>query len=92
MKSNNLNKYRALFAIANIYIKKGNYNEAQKYTDCILKIDESNEDAIQLLITIFNSKKNNEYTVNYLEEIIEKQPLSFKLIEIYIDILRRMGR
>ena len=58
----------------------------------LLRINESNEDAIQLLITIINSKKSNEYTINYLETILEKQPLSFKLIELYIDVVRRVGK
>jgi hypothetical protein len=58
----------------------------------LLRINESNEDAIQLLITIINSRKSNDYTINYLESILEKQPLSFKLIEIYIDVVRRIGK
>ncbi len=58
----------------------------------LLRINESNEDAIQLLITIINSKKSNDYTINYLETILEKQPLSFKLIELYIDVVRRVGK
>lgn len=58
----------------------------------LLRINESNEDAIQLLITIINSKKSNDYTLNYLDTILEKQPLSFKLIEIYIDVVRRVGK
>jgi len=58
----------------------------------LLRINESNEDAIQLLITIINSKKSNDYTINYLDTILEKQPLSFKLIEIYIDVVRRIGK
>jgi len=58
----------------------------------LLRLNESNEDAIQLLITIINSKKSNEYTINYLETILDKQPLSFKIIEIYIDVVRRVGK
>jgi len=73
-------------------VKKQNFNEAHKYVDMLLRINESNEDAIQLLITIINSKKSNEYTINYLETILEKQPLSFKLIELYIDVVRRVGK
>jgi hypothetical protein len=55
-------------------------------------LNESNEEAIKLLITIINAKKNNEFTITYLEGILEKQPLSFKLIDIYIDVLRRIGK
>jgi hypothetical protein len=73
-------------------VKKHNFNEAHKYVDMLLRINESNEDAIQLLITIINSKKSNDYTINYLETILEKQPLSFKLIELYIDVVRRVGK
>jgi hypothetical protein len=78
--------------VANIYVRKGNLNEAQKWADGLLKINESNEEAIQLLVTIINAKKNNDFTISYLEGILEKQPLSFRLIEIYIDILRRIGK
>lgn len=73
-------------------MKKGNLNEAHKYADNLLRLNESNEEAIKLLITIINAKKNNEFTITYLEGILEKQPLSFKLIEIYIDVLRRVGK
>lgn len=81
-----------MYAISNIYVKKGNLNEAHKYADSLLRLNESNEESIELLITIINAKKNNDFTINYLENILEKQPLSFKLIEIYIDILRRVGK
>jgi hypothetical protein len=84
--------FRALYSLANLYVKKQNFTEAHKYTEVLLRINESNEDAIKLLITIINSKKSNEYTINYLETILEKQPMSFKLIEIYIDIVRRVGK
>ncbi len=59
----------------------------------LLRLNQSNEDAIQLLITIIiNSKESNEYTINYLETTLEKQQLSFKLIEILIDVVRRVGK
>jgi hypothetical protein len=81
-----------LYAISNLFVKKQNFNEAHKYADQLLRIDENNEEAIKLLITIINSKKSNEFTLTYLENILEKQPYSFKLIEIYIDIVRRVGK
>jgi hypothetical protein len=73
-------------------LKKQNFTEAHKYADILLRLNESNEEAIKLLISIINSKKSNDFTINYLENILEKQPLSFKLIEIYIDILKRVGK
>lgn len=73
-------------------MKKQNYTEAHKFADLLLRLNENNEDAIKLLITVINSKKSNDFTLNYLENILEKQPLSFKLIEIYIDIVRRIGK
>jgi hypothetical protein len=58
----------------------------------LLRINEDNEEAIQLLISILNSKKSNDFTITYLEGILEKQSLSFKLIELYIEIVRRVGK
>lgn len=87
----NINE-NSLYALSNTYVKKNNYNEAHKYADQLLRLNESNEEAIKLLISIINSKKSNEFTINYLETILDKQPLSFKLIEIYIDIIRRVGK
>lgn len=82
----------ALYLLANIYVKKNNFPEAHKYADMLLRLNENNEEAIDMLITIINSKKSNEFTIGYLENILEKKPLSFKLIEIYIDIVRRVGK
>ncbi len=83
---------RALYSVANNYVKKQNFTEAHKYADILLRLNESNEENIKLLISIINSKKSNEFTINYLETILEKQPLGFKLIEIYIDIVKRVGK
>jgi tetratricopeptide (TPR) repeat protein len=83
---------KSLFALSNVYVKKGNLTEAHKYADLLLRINEDNEEAIQLLISILNSKKSNEFTITYLEGILEKQSLSFKLIELYIEIVRRVGK
>jgi tetratricopeptide (TPR) repeat protein len=82
----------ALYLLANVYVKKNNFPEAHKFADMLLRLNENNEEAIKLLITIINSKKSNEFTIGYLENILEKKPLSFKLIEIYIDIVRRVGK
>jgi hypothetical protein len=71
-------------------LKKNNLTEAHKYADILLRLNENNEEAIKLLVSIINAKKSNEFTINYLENIIEKQPLGFKLIEIYIDIVTQL--
>ncbi len=81
-----------MYSLSNLNVKKQNFGEAHKYADQLLRLDENNEEAIQLLITIINSKKSNEYTITYLENILEKQPLSFKLIEIYIEVVKRVGK
>ena len=72
-----------------MYIKKQNLNDAHKYADMLLVLNESNEEYIKLLISILNIKKSS--AANYLEKILEKKPLSFKLIEIYIEILKANG-
>ena len=72
-------------------MKKANYNEAQRYIDMLLHEDESNEDALALLISVLNAKKSNESSITYLETTIAKQPNAYHLIELYIEILRRSG-
>jgi hypothetical protein len=67
-------------------------SEANKHANSLLRLDDNNEEAIKLLISIFNLKKSHDYTISYLEGILEKQPLSFKLIEIYIETMRRVGK
>jgi hypothetical protein len=57
----------------------------------LLRINEDNEEAIQLLISILNSKKSEDITT-HLEKILEKQSFSFKLIELYIETARRAGK
>jgi tetratricopeptide (TPR) repeat protein len=90
--NNNPNNEAAIYSLSNLFLKKNSLSEAHKYADMLLRLNESNEDAIKLLITIINSKKSNDFTITYLENILEKQPLSFKLIEIYIDIVKRVGK
>ena len=83
---------RSLYNLSNLYVKKGNLSEANKYADILIRLNDNNEEAIKLLISILNLKNSNEFSVSYLERILEKQQLSFKLIEIYIEIMMRIGK
>ena len=89
--NNNQSNIPALYSLSNLYMKKANYNEAQRYIDMLLHEDESNEDALALLISVLNAKKSNESSITYLETTIAKQPNAYHLIELYIEILRRSG-
>lgn len=89
--NNNQSNISALYALSILYMKKANYNEAQRYIDLLLREDESNEDALALLISVLNAKKSNESSITYLEDTISKQPNAYHLIELYIEILRRSG-
>ena len=44
-----------------------------------------------LLVTVLNAKKDNESALDYLVGMIQKQPNSYHLIELYISILLRSG-
>ena len=78
--------------LSNVYLKKQNISEAQKYADLLLRINESSDEGIKLLISILNLKKSNDFTINYFENLLEKQPLSFKIIEVFLEVLRRFGK
>lgn len=82
----------ALTNIIKVNIKQQKLNEAQKYADMLIRLNENNEENIKLLITVISNKLNNEAASQYLEDIILKQLTCFKLIEIYIDLIRRTGK
>ena len=72
-------------------MNRGKYTEAQNYINLLLKEDESNEEALALLVSVLNAKKDNESALDYLVGMIQKQPNSYHLIELYISILLRSG-
>ena len=72
-------------------MKKNSFNEASHYIDLLLHEDESNDDALALLVSVLNAKKNNESALEYLEQKIKKEPNSYHLIDLYITILLRSG-
>ena len=82
---------QALYAISNLLMKKGIYGEAQSYIDLLLHEDESNDDALALLVSVLNAQINKENALAYLENTIKRQPNSYHLIELYISILQRSG-
>ena len=57
----------------------------------LLYEDESNDDALALLVSVLNAQINKENALSYLENTIKKQPNSYHLIELYISILQRSG-
>lgn len=67
-------------------------NEAQKHADMLIRLNENSEDNIKLLITVISNRLSNEAASTYLEEIVLKQLTSFKLIEVYIELIRRTGK
>lgn len=81
-----------MLALTNYHMKRQNLNEAHKFADMLIRFNENHEEGIRLLVTILNFKKSNDFTINYLEGILDKQPTSFKLIEIYLDVVRRVGK
>ena len=82
---------QALYAISNLLMKKGIYAEAQSYIDLLLHEDESNDDALALLVSILNGQVNKENALKYLEDTIKREANSYHLIELYISILQRSG-
>ena len=82
---------QALYAISNLLMKKGIYGEAQSYIDLLLHEDESNDDALALLVSVLNAQINKENALTYLENTIKREPNSYHLIELYISILQRSG-
>jgi len=82
---------QALYAISNLLMKKGIYAEAQSYIDLLLHEDESNDDALALLVSVLNAQVNKENALKYLEDTIKRETNSYHLIELYISILQRSG-
>jgi len=81
----------SLMSLSNLLMKRNSFNEAQQYIDLLLHEDESNDDALALLVSVLNAKKNNEAAIQYLEDTIKREPNSYHLIELYIHLLFRSG-
>ena len=89
--NNDNTNIQALLGLSYILMNRGKYSEAQNYINLLLKEDESNEEALALLVSVLNAKKDNESALDYLVGMIQKQPNSYHLIELYISILLRSG-
>lgn len=89
--SNNTSEV-ALSALVNICLKLQKLNDAQKHADMLIRLNENSEENIGLLITVISNRKKNEEASQYLEQIILKQLTSFKLVEVYIELVRRTGK
>lgn len=89
--SNNKSEKAIKEIIKNLLAQK-KLDEAQKYADMLIRLNENNEENLKLLVTVISNRKNNDEACIYLEEIINKQITSFKLIEIYIELIRRTGK
>jgi tetratricopeptide (TPR) repeat protein len=72
-------------------MSRGKFNDAKNYINMLLKEDESNEEGLALLVSVLNAKKDNESALDYLVGMIQRQPNSYHLIELYISILLRSG-
>ena len=81
----------ALLGLSYVSMARGKFSEAQNYVNMLLKEDESNEEALALLVSVLNAKKDNESALDYLVGMIQRQPNSYHLIELYISILLRSG-
>ena len=89
--NNDNTNIQALLGLSYTLMNRGKYTEAQNYINLLLKEDESNEEALALLVSVLNAKKDNESALDYLVGMIQKQPNSYHLIELYISILLRSG-
>ena len=89
--NNDNTNIQALLGLSYTLMNRGKYTEAQNYINLLLKEDESNEEALALLVSVLNAKKDNESALDYLVGMIQKQPNSYHLIELYLSILLRSG-
>ena len=89
--NNDNTNIQALLGLSYTLMNRGKYTEAQNYINLLLKEDESNEEALALLVSVLNAKKDNESALDYLVGMRQKQPNSYHLIELYISILLRSG-
>ena len=89
--NNDNTNVQALLGLSYTLMNRGKYTEAQNSINLLLKEDESNEEALALLVSVLNAKKDNESALDYLVGMIQKQPNSYHLIELYISILLRSG-
>lgn len=83
---------KALKKLIEVYLLSKKLNDAQKYADMLIRLNENSEENIKILVTVISNRKNNEAASIYLEEIITKKQNSFKLIEVYIELVRRIGK
>ena len=89
--NNDNTNIQALLGLSYALMNRGKFSEAQNYINILLKEDESNEEGLALLVSVLNAKKDNESALDYLVGMIQRQPNSYHLIELYISILLRSG-
>ena len=86
-----LTSEKALKALINTALHLKKLDVAQKHADMLIRLNENSEENISLLVTVISNRKSNEAASAYLEEIINKET-SFKLVEVYIELVRRTGK
>ena len=89
--NNDNTNIQALLGLSYTLMSRGKFGDAQIYINMLLKEDESNEEGLALLVSVLNAKKDNESALDYLVGMIQRQPNSYHLIELYISILLRSG-
>ena len=80
--NNDSTNIQSLLGLSYALMSRGKYSEAQNYINILLKEDESNEEALALLVSVLNAKKDNESALDYLKDMIQRQPNSYHLIEL----------
>ena len=84
--NNDNTNIQALLGLSYTLMSRGKFGDAQIYINMLLKEDESNEEGLALLVSVLNAKKDNESALDYLVGMIQRQPNSYHLIELYISL------
>eukprot|EP01029_Cantina_marsupialis_P015963 TRINITY_DN3539_c0_g1_i1.p1 TRINITY_DN3539_c0_g1~~TRINITY_DN3539_c0_g1_i1.p1 ORF type:complete len:1312 (-),score=419.30 TRINITY_DN3539_c0_g1_i1:598-4533(-) len=79
------------FALAKLYLRKGDLSACQQQCITLLKMTENSEVSIMLANIMF---KKQDYTTAlfHYDQVLSKKPTNFEVLKCALDLMRRTGR
>lgn len=82
---------QALLALANLYLGKGDFSNAQNQCSVMLKMDVGNEEATLMVSRILCQQKNFTFAMSHLRQLLDKEPIHWHALAMFIEVVRRAG-
>ncbi|KAI1290321.1 Tetratricopeptide repeat protein 21B [Halotydeus destructor] len=83
---------KVLGELARLEMITDNFDEAQKYTNSIVKFAPDDNTSVLMLADVMLRKNDMEGAMEQYSQIMEKKPTSFVALARYIEVARRTGK